>query len=217
MDNFDTFEDNSFGNKPSYGNNNHGGGQQSGFKKGFNRFKPKEPEGPAELYLPFTVALNPDFPAELRSDLRGILKRFDEQNFTMRTGGNSGEESDIESCVKRLEIHLPWRGFNDKESKFTFNSTHAFEIAKMFSPNFDKMKDSVKAMFARNVRMMLGKDLKSPTMALVTWTPDGASSAAERTPKTGFSGQHIAMASAMRVPVFNLAKPNTLDAIQKYL
>lgn len=217
-----SWEEFDLNDKPSQSfnsSNNSGGGFQ---KKQWNGkpnsgFQRKFEEGPAELYLPYTVSANQDIPDNISDILTSVVKRFSEADYTLRTGGNKGVDDLLESLSKRTEIHLPWRGFNDKQSKFTFNTKNSFEIAKQFSPVYENMKDSVKAMLARNVRMMLGKDLKSPTMFLITWTADGAESASERTGKTGFAGHLIAMASAMRVPVYNLSKPNTLDRIQQYL
>jgi len=205
------------GGQGSWNSNRQGGGGNNWGNKSKFQKRPPQEEGPAELYLPYVVVFNQDMPEASKSLLEGVVRRLDEAGYTLRMGGNTGPEEDFEKLSKRVELHLPWRGFNQKESKSTFNTKNAFEIAKTFSPVYDKFSDPIKAMLARNVRLVLGKELKSPTLLLVTWSADGAESAAERTARTGNVGHVIAMASALRVPVFNLAKANTLERIQQYL
>lgn len=189
-------------------------------KEGWKKFPKKQVEedtGPFELYLPFVFVSNPDTPDNIKTTLEAIGKRMDEAGYTVRLGGNNGIEETLEKGMSRVELHLPWKGFNERTSKSTFNSTRAKEISKLYSPVYDKLPDSVKAFLARNVRLLLGKDLKSPSLCLLVWTSDGCETAKDRSIKTGNAGHVISMASAMRIPIFNLSKPDALERLKNYL
>lgn len=183
---------------------------------GGGKWKKKE-EGPAELYKPFAFVSNPDMPESIKETLEMIAIKLSEQEYTVRLGGNKGLEEIFEHKVKRVELQLPWKGFNEKESKFTFTSENAKEISKAYSPVYDKLPDAVKVFLGRNVRLLLGKDLKSPAMFLIVWTADGCESARDRTFRTGNAGHVIAMASAMRIPIFNISKQDSINRLLKYL
>lgn len=170
-----------------------------------------------EFYKPFALAFNQDIPESILPMLEALTTKLNELGYTVRIGGNKGIEEFIEDKMQRKEVHLPWRNFNEKESKLTFNTKQAFILAKQFSPVYDRLPDSVKAFLARNVRLILGNNLKSPLLFLITWSKDGVESAKHRTAQTGNVGHVIAMADMLRVPIFNLSKSSSVDRLKQYL
>ena len=188
-----------------------GGGYQS---SGFQR-KPKQEFGPIELYKPYAMVSNRDVPVPILGQMSEIAKLMDNLGFTCRIDGGEGASASAEPIECRKELILAWKGFNEKESAFTYNQPEAFEIAKLFHPTYDSLKPAIQAFLARNARVVMGQTLKSPIMFLVVYTEDGAETVKERTSKTGFAGHLIAMACGLGMPVFNLQKPDAYQRLVK--
>ena len=142
---------------------------------------------------------------------------LEKRGFVIRTGGMKGMENAVEEMARNLEVHLPWKGFDGKESKFTYTSDEAKEFAKRHQPAWDNMKPVVQTFCAKNVRLVLGKDLKSPTQLLIIWSEDGAETARERTAKTGLTGVALSIAADLHIPVFNLQRPDAEQRLMQYL
>lgn len=204
------YQNNNF-NKQGYDKN------KSFNKGGFNgRFQKKEPEEIA-LYKPYVGTGNKEAPSEVLSKFKLIASELSAQDYTVRTSSMGGPDEIFENVVGKKEIHLPWKDFNNKESKLTYNSPLALHIAKLFQPNFDTLKPFIQAFLAKNARLILGKDLKSRAMFVMTWSEDGAETIIEKTSKTGNIGHLIAIANAMKVPVFNFGKPDAEKRLRTYL
>lgn len=58
----------------------------------------------------------------------------------------------------------------------------------------------------RNAYQVLGKNLKSPVKFVLCYTDDGCQTDAERTRKTGGTGQAITIADFNNIPVINLQR-----------
>jgi hypothetical protein len=222
------------GQQRSYGNNNGGGGFQrgggyqgggggggfkggggGGFKGGFQR---KEEPPSDKLYMPYAALGNENPPAHIIDLINKFAKELEDAGYTMRTGGMKGTEDLFEKAVSVLkEIHLPWRDFDQKESKFTYTPDNAKLIAARFQPGWDGLKPFIQTFLAKNVRVLMGKDLKSPVLFLITWSEDGAESAREKSAKTGNAGHGIAVASELRIPIFNLGRPESVQRLRAYL
>lgn len=206
-----------------YGNQQHGGyqkkpyGQGGGYQQGGFQRKPKPDFGPIELYKPYTMVSNREVPLEIMAKMTAIAKQMDALGFTCRVDGAEGASAAVEPVECRKELMLAWKGFNEKDSAFTYTMPEALEIAKKFHPTFDTAKPAVQTFLARNVRLVMGQTLKSPIMAMVVYTDDGAESGKDRTSKTGFAGHLIALASALGVPVFNLHSPDAERRLKVWL
>lgn len=188
------------------GNKGGGGGWQG--NKGGGNWKDRPKETDMSLYKPYAIVANNDAPAEILVKFQEIAHYLESKGYTLRTRGMEGADDAVEKTVQRIEVHLPWREFNGKQSKFTFNTDRAFAIAKMFHPTFDTMKKGIQAFLASNARLVMGDKMVSPALFLICWTEDGAESIRSRTSRTGFAGHPIAIASALGIPVFNLSKPD---------
>lgn len=64
---------------------------------------------------------------------------------------------------------------------------------------------------------ILGRDLSDPVDFVVCWTPDGCESEKERSRASGGTGQAIALASRLGIPVFNLARDAALQRIGAWI
>lgn len=202
-------------NRNNYQNNNQGGYQNNGGQNN-HRFE-RKPETDLSLYKPYAFTANNDIPEEVMSRICDIMRDLERRGYTLRTGGMEGPEDTAEKAVEKKEIHLPWKDFNEKKSKFTWTSERAMAVAKMFHPAFDSMKKGVQIFLAKNARLVLGNKVDSPALFLLTWTEDGAESAREKTARTGFSGHPISIASALRIPIFNFGREGSFDRFDHYL
>jgi hypothetical protein len=207
-------------NKNNYNYNNRNN-QYSGYNNQRNNNSNwksnKKPIEEGKLYKPYVGTGNKETPDDVLKRMSVIAKTLEQFDFVLRTGGLEGPDAVFEDSVKNLELYIPWKGFNNKESKNYFNTTQSLDVAKMFHFGFDKLKPAIQAFLAKNVRMVLGKDLKSPAMFIVCWSEDGVEHVKDRTSSTGNIGHIIAIASSMKIPVFNLGKPDAEKRLKNYL
>jgi len=205
-----------FQKKPWDGQKKQWDGQKkpwNGQKKNWER--PKETD--MSLYKPYAATGNRDAPPEIISKFEAIAKKLEALGYTARVGGFEGIEEAVEKATTKNEIHLPWRDFAQKQSKFTFTTDRAMAIAKMFHPTFDTMKKSVQLFLAKNARLVMGDKVNSPALFLLCWTEDGVESIKEKTSRSGFTGHPIAIASAVGIPIFNLGNPSAEQRLNVYL
>lgn len=183
----------------------------SNFRGGTRRFAPKAPRDfsvdPPFLYKPYVATGNQDTPAEVVEQFKVLRDRLDFNHYTVRTSAFDGLDK-IAMEAKNKEVILPWREFAGHPSKLTFTPEEAKYFAKQTFSNYDNMKDTVKTFLAKNVRLVFGQNLKSPALFLLLWSADGCESLEQRTPQTGNIGHLITLANEIRIPVFNLGKPD---------
>ena len=189
------------------------GGGGGGGGKPFQR--PVETD--MSLYKPYAATGNREATPEICQKFAEIAKMLERYGYTARVGGFEGIEEAVEKATTKHEVHLPFREFNQKQSKFTYTSDRAMAVAKMFHPTFDTMKKGVQLFLAKNARLVLGDKMNAPALFLLCWTEDGVESVKDRTSRSGFTGHPIAIASALGIPVFNLGKPNAEQRLNMYL
>ncbi|GIK44892.1 MAG: hypothetical protein BroJett012_07950 [Betaproteobacteria bacterium] len=156
-------------------------------------------------------------PKAILATMRKIAIRLGEMGYTLRSGGADGADTAFEEAAKSKEIFLPWPDFNGRKSVFGVPSDGALEVASTLHPGWAKLGNSVKALHGRNSHQVLGEDLDSPSDFVVCWTRDGAETEAQRSEKTGGTGQAIALADRWGIPVFNLANKDALDRLGRFL
>ena len=126
----------------------------------------------------------------------------------LRSGGADGADMAFEEgCTMakgKKEIFLPWKGFNKNQSPLYDIPRDAYIIAQKFHPAWDKLTDHIKKLMARNTQQICGKNLDQPCDFVICYTNDGCTSGSTRTYKTGGTGQAIAIASSIGIPIINL-------------
>ena len=122
----------------------------------------------------------------------------DWQGWRSRTGGAPGADQAIEAGDPKACLYLPWDYFEGRRGHvFKGDMLHrAHCIASKHHPTWHKLGDGARKLHARNVGIMLGKDLDDPVKFVLCWTKDGKA--------TGGTGQALRMATDMKIPVFNL-------------
>ena len=146
---------------------------------------------------------------ELAAELSG-------KGYTLRSGGANGADTAFEqgcdAVEGKKEIYLPWEGFNDSKSELysCYNSMHRVTAQRIYGPRWDHIRDSVKKLMTRNVAQVMGLDNVDVEYSefVICWTPDGCEKAKHRTRETGGTGQAIALANDLRIPVYNMCNDN---------
>lgn len=94
-------------------------------------------------------------------------------------------------------------------------SERAYDIAADHHPAWQNCGENARELHARNVHQVLGADCSTPSKFAICWTPDGAQT--DTTKATGGTGQAIRIAVAYGVPVFNLARADTLERLKAFV
>lgn len=133
---------------------------------------------------------------------------------TLRSGAANGADHAFEyGCDEasgKKEIYLPWKNFNSSDSDQFYIPRVAYEIAgDIYGVTWKFQKNATKKFMARNMMQIMGLGLDEPSKFVLCWTTDGCTARKNRTVKTGGTGQAIAYADEMGIPVFNFK--NTFD------
>ena len=142
--------------------------------------------------------------------------------WTLRSGGARGADTAFEEGAKfataPMEIYLPEPGWNLRPNRPPYvqkPTREAYAIAERYHPAWHNVKPNARPLHARNVHQVLGADCATPSKFVICWTPDGAQT--ETTMATGGTGQAIRIAVAYGVPVFNLARTDTLERLKAFV
>src|SRR5574343_117609 len=137
-------------------------------------------------------------------------------NTCLRSGAADGADAafehgcDIQHGMK--EIYLPWKHFNKHPSELYNISTEALDIAQqVYGPRWKYLKPSVKNLMARNMYQVSGLNLNTPSDFLLCWTPDGCNSIHSRTLDSGGTGQALAYADMLNIPIYNFFYQKDID------
>ena len=201
------------GQQGGYRPNNGGGGGGGG-----GGFRGRQQEDTVQdPYLPVVVYVEQDFPEEVKNQLSTIASKLIGKGFTVRVYGT--DKPFVEKIQKlsgsKVELYLPWRNFNELESKRTWNSLTAKHVAQQNFAGWEKVPDAVKGILAGQVRLLLGERNNSPANCLITWSADGASKAGEVSKETGRAGFIIKLAATFAFPVINMQKSSSEAIIEK--
>lgn len=134
------------------------------------------------------------------------------RGWTLRSGHADGADLAFERGAQhtkgKMEIFLPWEGFNDAKhdgiSYFTWwPSINKLQRAIMFAekhhPNWAACNSGAKKLHTRNVAQVVGMNLNLASDLIICWTKDGKGG--------GGTGQALRMAKALKksIPIFDLA------------
>lgn len=188
--------------------------KSNGYKR--NNFKQKEDEL-QDPYIPVSIFVDREFPEDAKVTLLSIATKLLSKKITVRINGDDKEFYEKLKGLSdpHLEVFIPWKNFNEIDSKHYFNTITSKHIAETHFQAWDKIPDSVKAFLARNVRMIFGDKNNSITLCLITWSKDGASRISELTKDTGKSSFIIKTAASYGFPVVNISKSTSGNILEK--
>ena len=221
-------------NKGNYNNSGGGNYNKGGYNGGAGGFQ-KKPYGGGgggfrrndqdvdltnyTLYKPFSVICNDNAPPEILDRAKEVILYLINHGFTARASCITSSEKEILEFIPedKVEVYIPWKDFDNRNSKFYFNDKVSQHIARMFHKAYDTLKGPIQAFLAKNVRMVLGEKAKSRSTLVIVWSEDGATDTSQITFKTGNVSHPIAIANAVHIPVFNLQDPDILLKVSGYL
>lgn len=149
-------------------------------------------------------------PPEVLIQMKQLAQALEARGFVLRSGGAPGADTAFARVVLNRQIFLPWNGFQGLKITHPIPD-EAYVIAAQYHPIWDKLSDAVKSLMARNVMQVLGPDLKSFSMFVICWTPDGCEDGAKTGSKTGGTGQALRVATSYGVPIINLKNNSVQD------
>jgi len=152
-------------------------------------------------------------PHEVLSEMHRIGAFLAKRNFILRSGGADGADSAFEqaccSANGKMEIFLPWRGFNNNKSPlYEQPSQEAILLASSIHPAWQNLSSAAKVLHARNCYQILGQSLDDPVDIVICWTPAGA--------VVGGTATAIKLAVKYGIPVYNLAIARDKDSLREY-
>lgn len=132
-------------------------------------------------------------PADVLLHMTAVARELATLGWTLRSGGATGADTAFERGCDA--------GNGVKEILLYNYSGAAHRIAASVHPNWESCNTLAWRLHARNVQLVLGKELDIPTLArskfVACWTPGGA--------KVGGTATAIRVAQKYNVPVFNFA------------
>lgn len=151
-----------------------------------------------------------DTPASACAWLQDLSRQLAAAGWLARSGGADGADTAVEQGVAQagglMDLHLPWRGYNNRASAFFGAQPEAMRLAESVYPRWQEVSASVQRIFGSCVHQLLGAQLQRPSDLVLVWTADGCETEAERSRRTGGSAIVIVLAHRRGVPVFNLAR-----------
>ena len=140
-----------------------------------------------------------DCPNDVLEVMTKIGTYLAKKGFILRSGGTDGCDKAFENGCDLVngekEIYLPWCGFNGSNSNLVVSDEKAFEIAEIYHPYWNNLKQGARKLQARNSHQILGKDLNTPSEFIVCYTKGGKC--------IGGTAQALRIAKDKYVPVFN--------------
>jgi hypothetical protein len=143
-------------------------------------------------------------PGNICTEITKIATEFAQENWIIRSGGANGAdlaaELGVDLAQGEKEIYLPWKKFNGNPSNLIAPEFPNWcDALTILSGIYDMSapKSFIK-LHGRNVYQVLGKDLKSPSKALVCFTEGGKI--------VGGTATAINLALKNDIPVFNIGQ-----------
>lgn len=172
-----------------------------------------------EIY--FTGIGSRETPEDIGEKQKKVAKVLARYGFVLRSGGADGSDSNFEEAYKevggKMEIWLPWKGFNGRQGDKYLPTDAHYGLAATIHPAWFYLKHGPQALHARNTGQVLGMNLATPAKFVLCWTKDGARTKDEVTKNTGGTGTAIKLASIAGIPVINMYHDTWFDELKAVL
>lgn len=146
-----------------------------------------------------------------------VAKQLACHHYQLRSDGEAGVSSIFDSHSPHSEIYLPHRDYLNHSSTLCKSSREAEYIASKYHPSYDALSTLQRKIVNRYSHVVLGKDLREPALFAVIFSEDGAQCNKERTAQTGIVGHVICLCESLSIPIFNLARDDSLLRMEKRL
>jgi len=156
-------------------------------------------------------------PEEVREKIHEFAKALNDKGYTLRSGGADGADTFFEEVADRMEIFLPWPGFNKRPKSdlspgkryIQSPSQEAVELAQEAINGYDMRPHGPRMLLARNMHQILGENLDSPVEFVICWTYEGI--------MQGGTAHGMRLAKSRAIPVYNLGKEKDEDSLRHFL
>ena len=144
-------------------------------------------------------------PSHILVEMGRLATHLAQDGWALRSGGADGADSAFENGSRqvggRMEIFLPWQGFNGRRDGIVPSFTpEVYAMAESFHPAWHRCSVGARKLHSRNLFQVLGPDLHTPSQFVLCWTEDGRGE--------GGTGQAIRIARSHGIPVYDLGDPH---------
>lgn len=157
-------------------------------------------------------------PQPMLEVMESVGEQLAQSGWLLRSGHADGADMFFERGARKangkMEIFLPWEGFNrapacDPHFIVPDFNPQTMQLAARHHPNWMGLKHGVQKLMARNNCQVLGLNLNSPVKMVICWTDKGQGS--------GGTGQAIRVAKAFGIPVFDLGVKDRWKALVEFV
>lgn len=121
----------------------------------------------------------------------------------------------------QVDWYIPTKTYNSLVTpKSLVNNELAYQLLRSFHKGWDKIPGFVRALCARDIEVFLGQDCKHPLRFIMIWSPGGEESLSGDKIDWKGLGQLafiIRLAKELSIPLFNLAKEDSISRLGKLL
>lgn len=125
-------------------------------------------------------------PLAIQAKMTEVSRLLHKRGYTLSSGGAKGADTAFEVGTDRKRIFYARHG----------NNKACQDLAEKFHPNWKACNAYARALHGRNMKILLGGDLKTPVAFVLCWTKDGKA--------TGGTGQALRAAEHYQIPVINM-------------
>lgn len=168
-------------------------------------------------------------PSDIVFKMTSLIKILNKNGYTFRCWYNANDSVGSQLTDKTLvepeklnvEWYLPSKFYNPNITEPTSltNTELAFQVAKGFHRSYDKLHGFVRAICARDIELLLGKNLRNPLKFIIIYSSCGSETLTDK-PNYEALGQLsfiLRLAKETLIPVFNLKNADAIDRLKKYL
>jgi hypothetical protein len=157
-----------------------------------------------------------DTPGAVLAVCEQIARALAARGWRLRTGHAPGADQAFErGAGANADVFLPWPAFEQavpvRGAAYGRPAAGALEIAREHSADWAVLGSDVRALRARNCHQILGATLAEAARFAVCWTADGTLDG--RVPGPDGTAHTLRLCAALKVPVYNLARPEHLALI----
>lgn len=222
---------NNHNNNNSYGGgNNYGGGNSGGYggnSGGFNNGRPPMDIPIPGKYVPVTIHVGKDLPADKRELLEMMLQSMATKEFTARVAVNndacgvvrnflSKQDSNGSGGLK-VEYVRPWKKFEVESfaagDDGWYPTLPVTKSCELLIPALANKDDKARSFKVLEGALICGRAAKQTSRILITYSPDGITSHTKGGKDSAFMQNIIRFAQMFGVMVINLGAN---DARQRY-
>ena len=141
-------------------------------------------------------------PPEILDRMTVMASWLARRGWHLHSGGARGADTAFAAGTAHARtIHLPWPGYGNHSGPHCHvpageTYRRCIAIAAEEHPAWHRCSQGARRLHARNVSILLGRDLESPVRAVVCWTKGGR--------VVGGTGMGVRIAHRFDIPVLNL-------------